>query len=80
IKVFQDRCCGLAGTFGLKKKYFDLSLEIGRPLLEEIRQSEVDIVATSCPACAIQISQGTGIKTIHPIILLKEAYRQAKVS
>jgi len=80
IKVFQDKCCGLAGTFGLKKKYFDLSLEIGRPLLEEICQSGVDVVATSCPACAMQIFQGTGIKTIHPIILLKEAYRQFKAS
>lgn len=80
IKVFQDRCCGLAGTFGLKKKYFNLSLEIGRPLLEEIRESGVDVVATSCPACALQIFQGTGIKTIHPIMLLKKAYSLAKAS
>ncbi len=80
IKVFQDKCCGLAGTFGLKKKYFDLSFDIGRPLLQEIQESGVEVVATSCPACALQIFQGTGIKTIHPIILLKEAYHLAKAS
>jgi len=76
VKVFQDRCCGLAGTFGLKKKNHDLSLEIGAHLFTEIKNSGVDLVATSCGSCALQIFQGTGLKAVHPLTLLAEAYRE----
>lgn len=80
IKVFQDKCCGLAGTFGLKKKFYDLSQRIGQPLFEEIKESGVDLVATSCAACALQISQGTGLKVIHPLILIRQAYQKVTIS
>ena len=78
VQVFGDRCCGLAGTFGLKKENFDLSMEIGEHLFEEIRQSRVDRVVTSCASCAMQIAQGTGLKVVHPLTLLAEAYRKAE--
>ena len=76
VRVFQDRCCGLAGTFGLKKKNYDLSLEIGARLFKEIQESGVDRVVTSCGSCALQIFQGTGLKAVHPVTLLAEAYRR----
>ena len=76
VKVFQDRCCGLAGTFGLKKKNHDLSMEIGAHLFREIRESGVDRVVTSCGSCALQILQGTGLKAVHPVTLIAEAYRR----
>ncbi|MBI5966743.1 MAG: anaerobic glycerol-3-phosphate dehydrogenase subunit C, partial [Deltaproteobacteria bacterium] len=79
IRVFQDRCCGLAGTFGLKKENYALSMEIGEHLFKEIRESGVDRVVTSCGSCALQISQGTGLKVVHPLTLLAEAYRNKGV-
>jgi len=69
--------CGLAGTFGLKKENYDLSMQIGEHLFEEIRKSGVDRVVTSCGSCTIQIAQGTGLSVVHPLTLLAEAYRKA---
>jgi len=76
VQAFSDRCCGLAGTFGMKKQNYDLSMEIGQPLFEEIKKSGVDRVVTGCGSCAMQIAQGTGLKAAHPLTLLAEAYRK----
>jgi Fe-S oxidoreductase len=76
VRVFSDTCCGLGGTFGLKKENFDLSMAIGERLFQEIRDSHVDEVLTSCGACAMQIFQGTGRRPIHPLSLLAKAYKR----
>ncbi len=76
VQTFSDICCGLGGTFGLKKENFDLSMAIGERLFQEIRDSRVDKVVTSCGACAMQISQGTGRRAIHPLSLLAKAYKR----
>ena len=39
VQTFSDQCCGIAGTFGLKKKNYDLSMTIGEKLFKEIRES-----------------------------------------
>jgi anaerobic glycerol-3-phosphate dehydrogenase C subunit len=74
VLVFSDECCGLAGTFGIKRENFDVSMGIGTRLFEEIKRSGVNRVATSCAACNLQIFQGTGKEALHPITLLAEAY------
>jgi anaerobic glycerol-3-phosphate dehydrogenase C subunit len=76
VQSFSDRCCGLSGTFGLKKENYDLSMEIGKHLFGEVKKSGVDQVVTSCGSCAMQIAQGTGLKVVHPLTLLAEAYRR----
>jgi glycerol-3-phosphate dehydrogenase subunit C len=50
-QVFSDQCCGIAGTFGLKKKNYDLSMTIGEKLFKEIGASDADDIVTSCGAC-----------------------------
>lgn len=67
-----DICCGMAGTFGLKKKSSNFSKKMGQSLMEEIRRSGVPLVASSCPACRMQIEDLTGVKTVHPLVLLSE--------
>lgn len=76
VRQYSDRCCGLGGIFGMKKDNFDLSMEIGKSLFREIKDSEVDGIATSCGACALQIFQGTLRRPIHPVSLLAMAYRK----
>lgn len=71
----NDSCCGIAGTFGMKKENFDLSMEIGSKLFEEINNSEADLVLSGCGTCQIQINQGTGLEVIHPISLLNKTYQ-----
>ncbi|MFB0508048.1 MAG: anaerobic glycerol-3-phosphate dehydrogenase subunit C [Thermodesulfobacteriota bacterium] len=76
IKEFSDRCCGLVGTYGMKKKNFDLSMAIGKRLFEEIEDSGVERVSTACGACKLQIFQGTRKEAVHPISLLAIAYKK----
>jgi glycerol-3-phosphate dehydrogenase subunit C len=78
VQAFSDVCCGLVGTFGMKKKNFDLSMGIGKSLFEAIADSGVNEIATSCGACKLQILQGTGKEAFHPISLLASAYKKAK--
>jgi len=76
VQAFSDGCCGLVGTFGMKKKNFDLSMAIGERLFEEIADSEVDTISTSCGACKLQILQGTRREAFHPVSLLALAYKK----
>jgi FAD/FMN-containing dehydrogenase/Fe-S oxidoreductase len=74
----EDSCCGIAGTFGMKKENYDLSMKIGIPLFEQIKKAEPEILVSGCGTCQIQLLQGTGIKTLHPIELLHRSYVKGK--
>jgi anaerobic glycerol-3-phosphate dehydrogenase C subunit len=79
VQVFSDGCCGLVGTFGMKKKNFDLSMAVGKRLFKEIADSGVKEISTSCGACKLQILQGTRREAIHPVSLLALAYKKGKL-
>ena len=68
-------CCGMGGTFGVKKSTFDISMEIGKPLFENVLASNADKTATDCPTCTMQIQQGTGQLPVHPISIVRQAYQ-----
>jgi len=80
VQAFSDGCCGLVGTFGMKKKNFDLSMAIGKKLFEEIYESEVNEISTSCGACKLQIKQGTGREAIPPVSLIAMAYTKGRAN
>ncbi len=72
---FIDRgCSGMAGTFGLSRDHFRTSLRAGRGLLGRLRDGDIEIGATECGACRIQMEQGATIRTLHPIKLLSLSY------
>jgi FAD/FMN-containing dehydrogenase/Fe-S oxidoreductase len=72
---FIDRgCSGMAGTFGLSRDHFRTSLRAGRGLLGRLRDGDLEIGATECGACRIQMEQGATIRTLHPIKLLSLGY------
>jgi glycolate oxidase iron-sulfur subunit len=48
-----DRCCGSGGTFSLT--HYDLSKAIARRKVEAIRDAHVDVVATECQSCVMQL-------------------------
>jgi anaerobic glycerol-3-phosphate dehydrogenase C subunit len=78
IADIQDSCCGIAGTFGMKRENFELSMRIGEPLFSQIAAARPDVVVTPCGTCAIQIRQGSGLPVTHPMELLRDAYRAAE--
>lgn len=76
LRKIEDSCCGIAGTFGMKKQFFDLSMKMGEPLMREIRRAAPELVVTPCGTCNMQIAQATGLPVAHPLRLLWEAYGQ----
>jgi anaerobic glycerol-3-phosphate dehydrogenase C subunit len=74
VKELDGGCCGIAGTFGMQTKNYDLSMRIGKNLAEKIENSGADTVLTECSTCRMQIEQMTGKKVIHPIKILARAF------
>jgi FAD/FMN-containing dehydrogenase/Fe-S oxidoreductase len=72
---FIDRgCSGMGGTYGLARDRFRSSLRAGRGLLRRVRDADIDIGATECGACRIQMEQGSVKRTLHPVKLLNLSY------
>jgi Fe-S oxidoreductase len=72
---FIDRgCSGMGGTYGLARGRFRSSLRAGRGLMERVRDDDIDVGATECAACRIQMEQGSVKRTLHPVKLLSMAY------
>ncbi len=72
---FIDRgCSGMAGTFGLHRDNFMTSLRAGRGLLSRLRDGDLDLGATECSACRVQMEQGTLVRTLHPVTILGLGY------
>ena len=49
-----DQCCGMGGSFNLA--HYDLSADIGSRKAADIASTDAATVATSCPACMMQIT------------------------
>jgi anaerobic glycerol-3-phosphate dehydrogenase C subunit len=76
VKVVDLRggCCGLAGTFGMQKKNYDLSSKISEPLAQALESSQIKYVLTECSACKMQIEHISNCVVSHPIKILAQAY------
>lgn len=68
-------CCGMAGTFGMQRKKYELSMKIGEKMAEVIKNRPEQIVLTECGACKMQIEHMTGKKVMHPVKVLAECYK-----
>jgi Fe-S oxidoreductase len=87
-----DRCCGMDGTWGMKKEYYQLSLKVAEKATLQIadladasrgdaEHPAVELaVVSDCPLAALQLEKTTGRKAVHPILLLRDAYRAAEAS
>jgi FAD/FMN-containing dehydrogenase/Fe-S oxidoreductase len=75
-----DRCAGGAGTYVLKD--YDTSQKIFDRKRRAIEESGAEIVATSCPACMIQLKNGLRGKVAvkHVAELMSESYQAKSVS
>jgi len=76
IKVTELKagCCGLAGTFGMQKKNYDLSSQIAVSLKAALEKSPVQNVLTECDACAMQIEHLSDKRITHPVKVMSRTY------
>jgi glycerol-3-phosphate dehydrogenase subunit C len=68
------RCCGIAGTYGLKVEKYDIAQAVGADLFGQVRGSGATEVACDSETCRWQITHATGQKSAHPIDYLHRAY------
>ncbi|MBM3999340.1 MAG: FAD-binding protein [Planctomycetes bacterium] len=74
VRRIEQGCSGMAGTWGFQRRNFRASLRIGWNLIAGIRDLELQVGATECSACRVQMAQGAAKPILHPLKILAMAY------
>jgi len=71
-----ERCSGHDGTYAVKKEFYDASMKIVRPVVNQVKRAEADHYGSDCAMAGHHIEHGMadGSSTEHPISLLRKAY------
>jgi Fe-S oxidoreductase len=71
-----ERCSGHNGTYGVKREFRDMSMKIGKPVVQRVQASGADYYASDCPMAGRQIESGlqNEMPPTHPLTLLRMAY------
>ncbi len=67
-------CSGHDGTFGVKKNTFDMAIEVGKPLFDNILHQNADMVVSDCPLAGNFIELNTSKHVYSPLEVLSMAY------
>jgi len=74
VATSSVECCGMAGSFGYKKDYYDLSMAVGADLLQQVAAAEKDggprALIASGTSCTEQLHSGLKRPVQHPLELL----------
>jgi len=67
-------CCGMAGSFGYKREYYELSMAVGEDLFAQVRRADQEggprTLVASGISCHEQLLAGMGREVFHPAELL----------
>jgi FAD/FMN-containing dehydrogenase/Fe-S oxidoreductase len=74
VRTIDVGCSGMAGTWGLKAANLANSMAAGAPVFAELNRAGLLFGSTECSTCRMQLQQGTGKRTLHPIQYLAYAY------
>ena len=74
VHTIDAGCSGMAGTWGLKAANFAASLAAGATMFAELNRPGVLFGSTECSTCRMQMQQGSGKRTLHPVQYLAYAY------
>ncbi len=76
VATSSVECCGMAGSFGYKKEYYDLSMAVAADLFAQVQAAEepaaggLRALLASGTSCTEQLQAGLGRPVLHPIELL----------
>ncbi len=72
-------CCGMAGSFGYKREYYELSMAVGEDLFAQVRRADEEggarTLVASGISCHEQLLAGMGREVFHPAELLASTLR-----
>ncbi len=67
-------CCGMAGSFGYKREYYELSMAVGEDLFAQVRAADKEngprTLVASGTSCHEQLWAGMARQVVHPVELL----------
>jgi Fe-S oxidoreductase len=68
-------CCGMAGSFGYKTEYYDLSIDVGQDLRDQFTDGDVRsrAVVASGTSCLEQLEDLLERRPRHPVELVDPA-------
>jgi glycerol-3-phosphate dehydrogenase subunit C len=75
LRVIENdsTCCGVAGTYGLKREKYDIAMQVGAGLFGQIADAKPDLAVCDSETCRWHIEKATGVRTVHPIEILHRA-------
>lgn len=74
VEAIDVSCSGMAGTYGLPARNYATSLQAGGPMLRELARPKYLFGSTECSTCRMQMEEGTGKRTLHPVQYLALSY------
>ena len=72
VKPLDTGCCGMAGAFGYEKHHYDLSVNIAKPLLQQLAAHPEALVVASGTSCRHQLRDLSTCRPLHPMELLAQ--------
>ncbi len=69
LEPLPESCCGMAGTFGLRRGHRGLSAAIGAPLIAALKEGAFTAVVSECASCRLQLGAESGLPALHPLEL-----------
>jgi Fe-S oxidoreductase len=74
VTLLDTGCCGMAGAFGMMSSKYDLSVEIARPLIDQlVAQPYGTTVVATGTSCRQQIKHLANVRLRHIAELLAES-------
>ena len=70
VTTSDVECCGMAGSFGYKEQYYELSMDVGETLGDQLRAADAARVVASGTSCTDQIGDLLGEAPDHPVEVL----------
>jgi glycerol-3-phosphate dehydrogenase subunit C len=70
IHLSEAECCGIAGTYGVKREKYQIARDVGEGLFKLVEELQPDLVITDSETCRWWIKSNTGVRALHPIELL----------
>ena len=76
LRVVENdaNCCGVAGTYGLKRDKYPISMDVGAGLFRQIERAAPDLAACDSETCRWHIEKATRVRSVHPVEILHRAY------
>lgn len=77
VTTSEVECCGMAGSFGYKQQYYELAMDVGSNLEEQLRAADCDHVIASGTSCTDQIGDLLGEEPPHVVELIAPKTRSS---